>query len=569
MTGMQEEVSMGDQNIVPENKAAACNGHSLKRLAQAGLAWLEKNYEIVNALNVFPVPDGDTGTNMLLTMRSACNEVLTVEEAHAGKVAHRLYNGALMGARGNSGVILSQLWRGFARGIEDEAEFNAEALARGLREAARTAYKAVQEPVEGTMLTVAREISEEADEAVQETSDMQIILERIVARGHMSVKRTPELLAVLKEAGVVDSGGMGLAYIVEGMLRHMRGETLETAMPVAEATRNLMSALEPEDEEGYGYDIQYLIKGQGLNVQNVRQTLEGMGWSTLVVGDESLIKVHIHVHNPGPVLGYGAEQGALLDVVVENMQEQYQEFVHERGGPQYSVPAPEPPRPPAIENGTIAVVTVTPGDGLTRIFYSLGAGSVVAGGQTMNPSTKDIMDAVSALPTDRVIILPNNKNIIMAAEQAASQIPDKEVRVVSTCTIPQGISALLALDPYGDLNDVVRAMTESSAMVETGEVTVSTRDATIDGIRVKKDQIIGLLNDRLTVAGSDTNSVVFELLEQMDAGSLELITLYYGQDVSLSEAEALATQLEERYPGHEIELREGSQPHYFYILSAE
>jgi hypothetical protein len=557
---------MEDERSTSSGEIRTCDGRVLSALAQAGMAWLEQHYETVNALNVFPVPDGDTGTNMLLTMRSACREIEGVDDAHIGNVARLLYNGALMGARGNSGVILSQLWRGFARGIENEQAIDCRGLVRGLQEGVRMAYQAVQEPVEGTMLTVAREGAEEAVLAAQDSHDLVSVMERIVRACHESVQRTPQLLAVLAEAGVVDSGGMGLAYIVEGMLRYLRGEALLVTAPAA-AARALQSALTPEDEEGYGYDVQCLIKGENMNVPAIRAQIESLGWSTLVVGDENLIKVHVHVHNPGEVLGYAATQGTLFDVVVENMDTQYETFVEERGGPQ--MPAPAPIQPPTIAEGTIAAVTVAPGDGLTRIFYSLGAGAVIAGGQTMNPSTKDFIEAIENLPTDRVVVLPNNKNIIMSAEQAAERVNGKQVRVVPTTTIPQGISALLALDPNGELDEVTEAMIGMSATVQTGEVTTSTRDAKIDGLRVKSGQVIGLHNDRLVVSGPDVTTVVKDLLQKMGAADLELITLYSGAGVSAAEARALVAELEALYPGHEIELREGGQAHYFYIISAE
>lgn len=557
---------MKQENTAPGEGQYVCNGQEFKKLVAAGLAWLEHNYEEVNALNVFPVPDGDTGTNMMLTMRSAYKEIADSEETHAGQVAKKVYNGALMGARGNSGVILSQLWRGFARGIEDSETLAADSVLAGIQEAVRMAYQAVQEPVEGTMLTVAREAGEEAAEVVKTTTDLPTMLGRVVERCHLSVQRTPQLLPVLAEAGVVDSGGQGLTVILEGMLRHLRGESLEVAEGIR-AAEALHSELTPDDEEGYGYDVQFLIKGENMDVTAIRQHIESIGWSTLVVGDEDLIKVHVHVHNPGDVVGYGAAQGVLLDVVVENMQEQYQQFVQERGG--FGQQGEKAIEPPTVEEGTIAAVTVAPGDGLTRIFYSLGAAKVISGGQTMNPSTKDILEAINSLPTDKVVILPNNKNIFMAAEQAAQAANGKDVRVVPTRTVPQGISALLALDPYGEMDSIISMMEDSSTMVETGEVTTSTRNTKVDGIKVKEGQIIGLHNDRLTIAGSDVNSVTLKLLEDMNTEDMELITLYYGIDIDEGEAHTLAEHLAEIYPDHEVELREGGQPHYFYILSVE
>lgn len=553
-----------DQKQSARTELKTCDGESLSRMVRAGLKWLEQHYEHVNSLNVFPVPDGDTGTNMMLTMRSAYREIEGLGDAHAGRVARKVYNGALMGARGNSGVILSQLLRGFARGLEDDASFGCDGFAQGLREAVEMAYHAVQEPVEGTMLTVAREVSEEAAAAVAVTDDVTEIMTRVVARAHASVQRTPELLQVLADAGVVDSGGMGLTYILEGVLREMRGEPVEMAEH-GEAAGSLHSALEPTDEEGYGYDVQYLIKGEDLDVAAIRGRIESLGWSTLVVGDENLIKVHVHVHNPGEVVGYGAEQGVLLDVVVENMQEQYETFVAERGGFHQQAEV----GPPPIEEGTIASVTVAPGNGLRQIFYSLGAGHVIEGGQTMNPSTKDLLEAINSLPTDQVVLLPNNKNIFMAAEQAAAQANGKDVRVITTRSIPQGIAAQLALDPHGDIEQVTAMMDESSRMVQTGEVTRATRDVKMNGVTVLEGQIIGLLEDDLVVAGDEVNDVVVDLLAKMEAGEAELISLYYGADTTPADAEHLAQQLGEMYPDQEVELRAGDQPHYFYILSVE
>lgn len=553
-----------NQTTSARTELKMCDGNDLSRMVRAGLRWLEQHYEHVNALNVFPVPDGDTGTNMMLTMRSAYREIEGIDEAHVGRVAHKVYHGALMGARGNSGVILSQLLRGFARGLEDEETFGCDCFVSGLREAVDMAYHAVQEPVEGTMLTVAREASDEASAAVATTQDIGEIMARVVARAHTAVQRTPELLQVLADAGVVDSGGMGLAYILEGMLREIRGEPVEMEVH-GEAAESLHSALEPTDEEGYGYDVQYLIKGEALNVVDVRSRIESLGWSTLVVGDENLIKVHVHVHNPGEVLGYGANQGVLLDVVVENMQEQYETFVAERGGLHQQIEI----APPTIETGTIASVTVAPGDGLKQIFYSLGAGHVIEGGQTMNPSTKDLLEAINELPTDQIVLLPNNKNIFMAAEQAAAKANGKDVRVIATRSIPQGIAAQLALDPHGDIEQVTAMMVESSQMVQTGEVTRATRDVKMNGVTVQEGQIIGLREDNLVVAGNEVADVVIDLLAQMDAPESELISLYYGADTSAADAEELAQQLGELYPEMEIELRAGDQPHYFYILSVE
>ncbi|GAB4481277.1 MAG: DAK2 domain-containing protein [Anaerolineae bacterium] len=565
MTTMEANATTGPDQGTRE-PILQCDGQDLIRLTQAGLAWLQANHEHVNSLNVFPVPDGDTGTNMLLTMRSAWREIEGLDDTHIGRVAGRIYYGALMGARGNSGVILSQLWRGFARGVEREAVLTAASFARGLREASHTAYSAVQEPVEGTMLTVAREAAEEAATAAESSADLRYVLQRVVERCHLSVRRTPELLPVLKEAGVVDSGGMGFTYIVEGMLRYINGEhiALETAEEVS--TGSNMGAQVTEEELAFPYDVQFLIKGQGLDVLAIRHDIEAMGDSGVIVGDDSLVKVHIHVVDPGVPISYGAARGQLLDVVVENMQAQYHEFATGANSQPAEMAEVEPP---AITPGSVAVVTVAPGRGFRNIFYSLGAGAVIEGGQTMNPSTAQIMEAVSSLPTDKVIILPNNKNIHMAAAAAAAQVPGKDVRMIPTSTIPQGIAALLALDSHGDMDAVVEAMTESSTLVETGEVTTATRNAKVNGVKVRKGQAIGLHNDVLKVAGDSVPEVTLKLLEAMGAADLELITVYYGEDVSQAEAEAMVATLQETYPDHEIELRYGGQAHYYYVLSVE
>jgi DAK2 domain fusion protein YloV len=540
-----------------------CSGQGLKRLAAAGLAWLEQHHEMVNALNVFPVPDGDTGTNMLLTLRSAYREIADNPNDHAGQIASLLYNGALLGARGNSGVILSQLLRGFANGVEDEPAFDAGGMIRAFQEAVRIAYGAVQEPVEGTILTVAREMAEEAVLADQDTKDLYEILRRIVVRAHDSVSRTPELLDVLREAGVVDAGGMGLAYILEGMLRHLNGEPLEVSDVLGEEL-HLQHTLEP-GESAYPYDVQFILKGQRLNIASIRADIEKMGDSTLVVGDANTIKVHVHVEDPGVPLSYGATLGTLSDVIVENMQEQYQEWAMAHG----EAHAAQHIEKPTIQEGHIAVITVAPGNGLERIFYSLGAAHVIPGGQTMNPSTEQFVNAIGTIPTNRIILLPNNKNILMAAEAAAELSSGKEVVVIPTRTIPQGITALLTLDPEGELSDVAAAMSDMMNEVETGEVTTATRNAKVDGIKIKKGQIIGLHNDRMCVAGDDLEGVVIDLLEAMGTPNHELITLYYGIDVTRKEAEALAERLADVFHDQELEIKEGGQAHYFYIMSVE
>ncbi len=550
----------------------SCDGHTFKSMIRAGMGWLEQNYQKVNALNVFPVPDGDTGTNMLLTMRNAWKEIVELEETRADVVAEKVYNGALMGARGNSGVILSQLMLGFSQGMKGRASFEAPDLVHCLQTASQTADNVRgMKPVEGTILTVARDGASAAETALVRTRDMRAILNQVVEEMYRSVDRTPDLLVkdgeyILKKAGVVDAGGMGLAFIIEGMLKCLNGEATDASVAAV-----LEEEAAPEGEIDlrgleYPYDIQFLLIGDNLDIESVTKKIESMGDSALVAGDSKLIKVHVHVKNPGVPLGYAAELGHLTDVVVENMRLQYEQFVT-GGGPQ--MPEQDPMAPPEIAPGAIAAVTVAPSDELARIFYSVGAGRVIAGGQTMNPSTEEIVEAINSLPTDKIVVLPNNKNIMLSAEQAAQFANGKQTVVIPTTTIPQGIAALLALDPHGDLHDVAGAMQSASQGVETGEVTTATRNVTLDGVTVKQGQIIGLHNDILRVAGERVEQVVLDLLAEMGAADLELLTFYYGAGITQREAETLIQEVSKHYPDHEIELQKGAQAHYFYIISAE
>ncbi|MCC7446465.1 MAG: DAK2 domain-containing protein [Anaerolineae bacterium] len=549
-----------------------CDGPGLKRLAAAGLAWLEQHYESVNQLNVFPVPDGDTGTNMLLTMRAAYREIANLETRDASVVADKLAYGAVMGSRGNSGTILSQLLRGFAQAAADKRTIGAVVMALGFREAVKMAYKAVQSPVEGTILTVAREAAEEVEIAIKETNDLTAILDRAVTRANAAVSRTPDMLPILKKAGVVDSGGKGLAIILEGMLRHARGEVLNAAMLDRTEPMTLHEVLQASDSRGYGYDVQYILRGKNLDLDAVRAAIGSMGDSMVVVGDSSLIKVHIHVHDPGIPISYGANLGVISDVVVENMQEQSQDYIARRAGESEPETAPDE-RPVTVNEGDIAVVAVVPGDGLRRVFRDLGAAFIVSGGQTMNPSTEELFNAVQSLNTDKVIILPNNKNVILSAEQAAALIraesPNCNVTVIPTRTVPQGIAAILALSPTGDLDSVVEAMQEARQNVITGEVTTATRSVELDGVNVEAGQVIGLIDSKLAVSGSDLAGLVHDLLDKMGIRDRELVTLYYGENVTQEQADALGETLRQAYPEQEFDVIRGGQPHYQYLVSAE
>ena len=521
-------------------------------MLEVGTAWLERNVDAINTLNVFPVPDGDTGTNMFLTMQAAMKEIAASPEHSVSSIAHKVAYGSLMGARGNSGVILSQFFRGIDKALEGKMSFTAADLAAAMAEGSATAYKGVLKPVEGTILTVARDAATAAQSAAATNKDLRYLLERIVEAARVSVAHTPELLPVLKSAGVVDAGGQGLYVILEGMLHYLHGETVE------EATAALAEAVDLHPHEGgYGYDTQFILQGRDLNVEAIRAHIASLGDSTLVVGDRSLIKVHVHSPTPGVVLDYGISMGSVSKVIIENLQEQYQEFMIQQ------------PAVSGIEEITdIATVVVAAGKGLTEIFRTLGVSAIVPGGQTMNPSTEEMLQVVNQLTKDQVIILPNNKNIIMVAQQV-QQVSDKQVLVVPTRTIPQGISALLAFKYDADLETNAAAMEAAIDLVETAEVTQAVRSVDINGLAIEEGQIIGLLNGQLVTAGTDKEAIAHDLLARMDAVECEIITVYYGNAVDRPQAEGLATSIQERYPDQEVELLEGGQPHYCYIISAE
>jgi len=550
------------------------NGVILKRLFAGALTWLEQHYERVNLLNVFPVPDGDTGTNLLLTMRNAYAEIADSDSPEVGVIAVRFAHGALRGSRGNSGTILSEMLRGFANRLNGAQLADAVLTAQAFREATRLAYAVVQKPVEGTILTVARETADAIEQAVRETPDLREVLYRATIASQRAVARTPELLPILRQAGVVDSGGQGLAYLIEGMWRATIDDQFvesptsvngqRSGVPVAKSAADLRSTLSAADPLGYGYDVQYVIRGSNLDIAAVRDAIGAMGDSMVVVGDVQLIKVHIHVHDPGKPLSYGAKLGVLEEVIVENMQVQADDYLAGRAQQADQVDAP-----PNVTPDQIAVVAVAPGMGLRRVLRGVGASIVIDGGQTMNPSSGALIDAIESLNTDRVILLPNNKNIQLTAEQAARAVTHKQVRVVPTRNIPQGVAALLAFSAEDDLDTVVAQMTEARVDVHTGEVTTATRSIELNGVVVQNGAPIGLIDGTLAVSGTTVPEVVEALLAQLAAETHELITLYYGAEVSSAEANALVESLGVHYPTQEFEIFEGGQPHYAYILSVE
>ena len=528
----------------------SCSGQDLVGMFGVATAWLERNAAQINSLNVFPVPDGDTGINMLLTMRSAVEEASRAINESASAVACAIAHGALMGARGNSGVILSQILRGLATMLQEKDCLEGSDLVAGLREGTTLAYKAVSHPVEGTILTVISEASAAA-QGVSATNNLCAIMEATASAAKDSVARTPSLLAVLREAGVVDAGGLGLYVIFEGWLRYLRGEgegyEILAPIPARQVGASVFGA-----ERSYGYCTEFIIEGRDLNSDRIRERLEAMGESVLVVEDENLVRVHVHTFDPGAAISYATSLGTLHQVKVQNMDEQHEDFI-----------AIE--KPPQIEIATAAVAS---GEGMGEVFRSLGVTAVVPGGQTMNPSTEELLRAVESVPSDKVILLPNNPNIVLAAEQAR-ELSAKRVAIVPTETIPQGVAALLSFNSGADLEGNVAVMTEAISAVRTVEVTVAVRSARFGDLVMKEGQAIAFLDGELVAVGERIPQLVNEVLSQIDLSGSELVTIYYGADTEGAEAEGLAEALRQKYPHLEVEAIHGGQLHYNYILSVE
>jgi DAK2 domain fusion protein YloV len=492
---------------------------------------------------------------MLLTMQAAMKEVGSSPEHSAGAILKLLSHGALLGARGNSGVILSQIIRGFTRVIEKRDAITANDFAAAMVEASRTAYKGVVKPVEGTILTVVRESADAATVAAMQSDDLRAVESKTVDAALLSVIRTPLLLPVLKEAGVVDAGGQGLLVILEGALKYLNGEPLELATTGASA-----QALEHlEREEGWGFDIQFHVRGSDLDVDAIREKIASMGESALIVGDSTLIKVHVHAPTPGAILDYGCSVGVITNVILENMQEQYIGFM-----------AGQSSRPPVTVEDIVGIgtVAVAPGAGLARVFESLGVGKIISGGQTMNPSTEDLLQAIDAVKSDQVIVLPNNKNIIPAAEQA-KHLTKKNIAIVPTKTIPQGIAALLSFNFQSDLATNLKAMERAANHIKTLEVAIATRSVKLEKIEVKEGNFIGLIDDDLQGTGADRTALTLEMLERMGTSAADIITVYYGESITANKAQALAEQIRKLYPAQEVEVVNGGQPHYHFIISVE
>lgn len=541
-------------------------GEELLDALRAGARWLDQHADMINALNVFPVPDGDTGTNMSLTMNGAVADI--APDQSCAVVADKVRYWATMRGRGNSGIILSQVLRGLALGLADHATMDGATLAAALGHASASAYKAVMKPIEGTMLTVIREASEAAHIAAGQGASVADVLAATVRGADASVERTPTLLKALRDAGVVDSGGKGLAVLFEGMRRYAFDESLEV-----EGGAQVDAPMAFDDIHGpddFGYCTNFVLRGSDMPFDTFRATLATMGESAVIVGDDELIKVHIHMIRPGEALNYAAGFGALSGIEITNMDLQREEL-HAKAHTQHAAASAQQPEATdnVVELGEVGVVAVVLGEGFAKIFRSLNVGAVIEGKQLMNPSAEELLAAIAQLPQAQVIILPNNSNVIMTARQAA-ELSSKQVAVVPTRTIPQGIAAMFGFNFQDDLAANAEAMTTTSTQVITAEITTAVRDATVDGVVVKSGQTIGLVDGDLVVADVSQTAVYAHLVIALDLANRELVTIYYGREIARADAEALANYLQAQAPDlAAVEVQHGGQALYDYIIAAE
>lgn len=543
------------------------NGKLFADMIIQGAQNLSNNADLVDSLNVYPVPDGDTGTNMNLTMTSGREEVENNLSKNIGELGKTFSKGLLMGARGNSGVILSQLFRGFCKNIESESEINSKLLAESFQAGVETAYKAVMKPVEGTILTVAKDAAQAAVEKANNTEDCIELMEYIIVKANESLENTPNLLAVLKEVGVVDSGGKGLLCVYEGFLKALKGEKVEAKVAKIDKDEfvhdehDFHGVINTEDII-YGYCTEMMVRfgknKKAFDEQEFRQDMSQFGDSLLVINDEEIVKVHVHTEHPGKVFNYGQQYGELIKLKVENMREQHREVIRKE---QHTAK-------PKMETVETAIITISMGEGISEIFKSMGATHIISGGQTMNPSTENIVKVIEQSKCKRAIILPNNKNILMASEQAAS-IVDAEAVVIPTKSIPQGISALFQYDVDATLEENKAQMADSVNNVKSGSLTYAVRDTKIDGVEIKKDAFMGLIEDKIVSSQSDQLTTVTELLNEMLAEDSEILTVIIGQDAEQEVTDNMINWIEEQYPDVEVEVHEGGQPIYQYFFSVE
>ena len=553
------------------------NARMLQQMFLSGAATLESNKEKINDLNVFPVPDGDTGTNMTMTINSAADEVRCIENPTMDNLSKAISTGSLRGARGNSGVILSQLFRGFCKEIKEHEELDMKAIAVAMQKATETAYKAVMKPKEGTILTVARGIAEKTVEEAERTNNIAEAFENVLEHGEKVLASTPDMLPVLKQAGVVDSGGQGLLCVLYGCYDALTGKVSE--FDITPATGDVASAatgaaFDDVDIE-FGYCTEFIIKLDKEFTEEdedeFKSYLNSVGDSIVCVALDDIVKIHVHTNHPGEVFEKGLTYGQLSRMKVDNMREEHENKIISQSAVDKAneEKANEAVETPHVELKELGVLAVVPGDGLTEIFKGIGADATISGGQTMNPSTEDILNAVMKIPAKTVFVLPNNSNIILAATQADVLCDEKDIIVIPTKTIPQGISALVSFDPTGDADSNKDNMMEAIDCVLSGQVTYAVRDTQIDGHDVKKGDYIAINDEGLVASETDIKDSVIKMLDGMVSDDHELISIYYGSDVDGADAEAIAAIVEEKYSYLDVELEYGGQPVYYYIISVE
>ncbi len=545
------------------------NGLLFKQMLESGMNNLSNHSAEIDALNVFPVPDGDTGTNMHLTVSNGVKEALKTESNSVGVIAKTLSRGLLMGARGNSGVITSQIFRGFYQAVEDLDEMDASQLAHALVNGSRVAYRAVMRPVEGTILTVVREAADYtyAYTVTEEVTDCVAVMRKMVDEANASLQRTPELLPVLAEVGVVDSGGKGLCTILEGFLSAMMQEPIALAGQSVSSSEAVQAKVEGQEEE-YGFCTEFILHlsengVRNFSEQSFKDELATIGNSIVCVQDEDLVKVHVHTLEPFTAIKMGKRQGRFIKLKVENMQEQHDNILEKE-----NEEAPIKKEVTKMEHKKYALITVAPGDGIRDMFKELRVDIVVGGGQTMNPSTEDFVSAIEKLDADHIFILPNNSNIILAANQAAQVCSDQDIHVLPTKTIPQGLSACIMFNPEVELDDNISEMTEAIENVKSGEVTYAIKDTTYDGLEIKKDEYMGILGKAIVVSNPDCMDATKKLLDKMLDEDSELVTLIYGDTATKEQAEEISEYIEENSDA-EVEIHEGNQPVYSFIIGVE
>ncbi len=535
------------------------DGQTLSQGFRVSVQMLEKSKEEVNALNVFPVPDGDTGTNMSLTMQSALKSVLNVDELTVTNVAKAASSGSLMGARGNSGVILSQLLRGFSLGLTDVIKADVADINKAFKESARIAYNAVMKPTEGTILTVARMMAEFAEEHYKEYDDVMLFMQDVIKEGYRVLELTPDMLPQLKEAGVVDAGGKGYLIILEGLVQGFLSDEVEYT-PSVESFNTFANRAHSESENiKFGYCTEFMINKSDGNYMQLRETLSNYGDSLIVVADDNITKVHIHTNNPGEVMEIALKIGPLSDIKIDNMRLQNEKLNQNSKIKETPVQS---------EPTEYAFIAVSSGEGMNMLFKELGVDVIISGGQTMNPSTEDFLNALEEINAKNIFILPNNKNIILAAKQAVD-ITEKSAHVIQTTTIPQGFSAILSFDEGESLKDNLKEMNAAIENVKTLQVTYAVRDSENDGIVIKKDDYIGLLNGKIVLSNPDLFTSTVDLIDKSVKEEDSLITVFYGSDTNQELANRLVESIERKYPEFDVELVEGNQPVYNFIISIE